>query len=105
MAAKYKKGDRVQVIAGKDKGKQGEILLVLRAKERAVVRGVNVARRHTRASQTSPGGIVDKEMPIAVSNLAHIDPNDDKPTRVGFKFLDDGRKVRFSKRSGEVIDS
>ena len=105
MAAKYKKGDRVQVIAGKDKGKQGEILLVLRAKERAVVRGVNVARRHTRAGQTSPGGIVDKEMPIAVSNLAHIDPKDDKPTRVGFKFLDDGRKVRFSKRSGEVIDS
>jgi len=105
MAAKYKKGDRVQVIAGKDKGKQGEILQVLRAKERAVVRGVNVARRHTRASQTSPGGIVDKEMPIAVSNLAHIDPKDDKPTRVGFKFLDDGRKVRFAKRSGEVIDS
>jgi large subunit ribosomal protein L24 len=105
MAAKYKKGDRVQVIAGKDKGKQGEILQVLRAKERAVVRGVNVARRHTRASQTSPGGIVDKEMPIAVSNLAHIDPKDEKPTRVGFKFLDDGRKVRFAKRSGEVIDS
>lgn len=105
MAAKYKKGDRVQVIAGKDKGKQGEILLVLRAKERAVVRGVNVARRHTRASQTSPGGIVDKEIPIAVSNLAHVDPKDDKPTRVGFKFLDDGRKVRFAKRSGEVIDS
>lgn len=105
MAAKYKKGDRVQVIAGKDKGKQGEILLVLRAKERAVVRGVNVARRHTRASQTSPGGIVDKEMPIAVSNLAHVDPKDDKPTRVGFKFLDDGRKLRFAKRSGEVIDS
>ena len=105
MAAKYKKGDRVQVIAGKDKGKQGEILLVLRAKERAVVRGVNVARRHTRASQTSPGGIVDKEMPIAVSNLAHVDPKDDKPTRVGFKFLDDGRKVRFAKRSGESIDS
>ena len=105
MAAKYKKGDRVQVIAGKDKGKQGEILQVLRAKERAVVRGVNVARRHTRASQTSPGGIVDKEMPIAVSNLAHIDPKDEKPARVGFKFLDDGRKVRFAKRSGEVIDS
>lgn len=105
MAAKYKKGDRVQVIAGKDKGKQGEILLVQRAEERVVVRGVNVARRHTRASQTSPGGIVDKEMPIAVSNLAHVDPKDDKPTRVGFKFLDDGRKVRFAKRSGEVIDS
>ena len=104
MAAKYKKGDRVQVIAGKDKGKQGEILLVLRAKERAVVRGVNVARRHTRASQTSPGGIVDKEMPIAVSNLAHVDPKDDKATRIGVKVLKDGRKVRFAKRSGEVID-
>ncbi|MEL0113297.1 MAG: 50S ribosomal protein L24, partial [Rickettsiales bacterium] len=95
----------VQVIAGKDKGKQGEILRVLTAKERAVVQGVNVARRHTRPSQTSPGGIVNKEMPIAVSNLAHIDPKDDKPTRVGFKFLDDGRKVRFAKRSGEVIDN
>ena len=105
MAAKYKKGDRVQVIAGKDKGKQGEILLILRAKERAVVRGVNVARRHTKASQTSPGGIVDKELPIAVSNLTHVDPKDDKPSRVGFKFLDDGRKVRFAKRSGEAIDS
>jgi len=105
MAAKYKKGDRVQVIAGKDKGKQGEILRVVTAKERAVVQGVNVARRHTRPSQTSPGGIVNKEMPIAVSNLAHIDPKDDKPTRVGFKFLDDGRKVRFAKRSGEVIDN
>ena len=68
----------MQVIAGKDKGKQGEILLILRAKERAVVRGVNVARRHTKASQTSPGGIVDKELPIAVSNLTHIDPKDDK---------------------------
>lgn len=105
MAAKYKKGDRVQVIAGKDKGKQGDILLVQRAKERAVVQGVNVARRHTRPSQTSPGGIVDKEMPIAVSNLAHIDPKDDKPTRVGFKHLDDGRKVRYAKRSGEIIDN
>ena len=105
MASKYKKGDRVQVIAGKDKGMQGEILQLLRAKERAVVRGVNIARRHTRPSQTTPGGIVDKEMPIAVSNLAHVDPKDDKPTRVGFKQLDDGRKVRFAKRSGEIIDN
>ena len=103
MAVKYKKGDRVLVIAGKDKGKQGEILRVLTAKERAVVQGVNVARRHTRPSQTSPGGIVNKEMPIAVSNLAHIDPKDDKPTRVGFKFLDDGRKVRFCKRCNEAL--
>ena len=104
MASKFKKGDRVQVLAGKDKGKKGEILNMLPASNRAVVQGVNVARRHTRPSQTSPGGIIDKEMPIAVSNLSHIDPKDDKPTRVGFKFLDDGRKVRFAKRSGEVID-
>ena len=70
-----------------------------------VVQGVNIARRHTRPSQTTTGGIIDKEMPIAVSNLSHIDPKDDQPTRVGFKFLDDNRKVRYAKRSGEIIDS
>ena len=96
---------RVQVIAGKDKGKQGEILQVQAANGRAVVQGVNIARRHTRPSQTTTGGIVDKEMPIAVSNLSHIDPKDNEPTRIGFKFLDDNRKVRYAKRSGEVIDS
>ena len=72
---------------------------------RVVVSGVNVARRHTRPSQTTPGGIVDKEMSLDVSNVSHLDPKDDKPTRVGFKTLDDGRKVRFAKRSGEVIDN
>ncbi|MEC7204452.1 MAG: 50S ribosomal protein L24, partial [Pseudomonadota bacterium] len=75
------------------------------ANGRAVVQGVNIARRHTRPSQTTTGGIVDKEMPIAVSNLSHIDPKDNEPTRIGFKFLDDNRKVRYAKRSGEVIDS
>jgi large subunit ribosomal protein L24 len=105
MAQKFKKGDRVQILAGKDKGKQGEILRMVPADNRAIVQGVNIARRHTRPTQSNPGGIVDKEMPIAISNLSHIDPNDDKPTRVGFKFLEDGRKVRVAKRSGEVIDS
>ena len=105
MSAKFKKGDRVQVISGKNKGRQGEIVKVIREKERVLVGGVNIARRHTRPSQTTPGGIIDKELPLAVSNLAHIDPKDDKPTRIGFKNLDDGRKVRFAKRSGEIIDS
>ena len=105
MSVKFKKGDHVQVIAGKDKGKQGDILSVVRGARRVIVSGVNVARRHTRPSQTTPGGIVDKEMPLDVSNVSHIDPKDDKPTRVGFKLLSDGRKVRFAKRSGEVIDN
>ena len=104
MAAKFKKGDRVEVIAGKDKGKQGDILTVVSGSRRVVVSGVNVARRHTRPSQTTPGGIVDKEMSLDVSNVL-ISTEDDKPTRVGFKTLDDGRKVRFAKRSGEVIDN
>ena len=105
MAAKFRKGDRVQVIAGKDKGKQGEILRVQSMNGRVIVQGVNIARRHTRPSQATTGGIIDKEMPIAVSNLSHIDPKDDQPTRIGFKFLDDNRKVRYAKRSGEIIDS
>jgi large subunit ribosomal protein L24 len=105
MAAKIKKGDRVTVLTGRDKGKVGEVLRVIPKDARAIVQGVNIAKRHTKPSQAGPGGIVDKEMPIAVSNLAHLDPKDDKPTRVGFKILDDGRKVRYAKRSGEVIDS
>jgi large subunit ribosomal protein L24 len=104
MAAKIKKGDTVVVTTGRDRGKRGEVLRVFPSENRAVVQGVNVAKRHTRASAASAGGIVDKELPIDVSNLAHIDPKDDKPTRVGFKVLEDGRKVRFAKRSGEVID-
>jgi len=105
MAAKVKKGDKVVVLAGRDKGKEGEVIEVRPAESRVVVRGVNVVKRHTRASMTSQGGIDEKEAPIAVSNVAHVDPKDNKPTRVGFRTLEDGRKVRFAKRSGEVIDA
>ena len=105
MAAKIRKGDRVVVLTGRDKGKNGEVMRMIPGGGRAIVQGVNIAKRHTRPTQAGPGGIIDKELPIAISNLAHLDPKDDKPTRVGFKFLDDGRKVRYAKRSGEVIDS
>jgi large subunit ribosomal protein L24 len=101
---KIKKGDNVVVIAGRDKGKSGEVLRVMPTESRLVVQGVHVARRHTRARMGDPGGIVEKELTIHVSNVAHIDPQSGKPTRVGFKFLDDGRKVRFARRSGEVMD-
>jgi large subunit ribosomal protein L24 len=101
---KIKRGDRVVVITGRDRGKQGEVLRVLRKDERLIVQGVNMVRRHTRPSATHPGGIVDKEASIHISNVAHVDPDGGRPTRVGYKFLDDGRKVRFAKRSGEVID-
>jgi len=104
MAAKIRKGDRVMVIAGRDKGKVGEVLKVMPKENRAIVRGVNVVKRHQRPTADQPGGIVEKEAPIHMSNLAHIDPKDNRPTRVGFKVLDDGRKVRYAKRSGEVID-
>ncbi|WP_218048886.1 MULTISPECIES: 50S ribosomal protein L24 [Curvivirga] len=105
MAAKIKKGDTVVITAGRDKGKQGEVLQVLPSDNRVVVAGVNMVKRHTRPSQTNAGGIVDKEAAIAVSNVALIDPKDGKATRVGFKTLEDGKKVRFAKKSGEVIDS
>ena len=101
---KIRKGDTVVVISGRDKGKSGEVLRVLPADMRAVVQGVNVARRHTKPRMGNPGGIVEKELPIHISNLAHIDPQSGKPTRVGYKFLEDGRKVRVARRSGEVID-
>jgi large subunit ribosomal protein L24 len=104
MAAKIRKGDRVMVIAGRDKGKVGEVLKVMPKENRAIVRGVNVVKRHQRPTADQPGGIVEKEAPVHMSNLAHIDPKDNRPTRVGFKVLDDGRKVRYAKRSGEVID-
>ena len=103
MALKFKKGDRVIVLAGRDKGKQGEILSVMPKENRAVVRGVNIVRRHTRQTAQTEGGILSKEAPIDLSNLAHEDPKDGKPTRVGFKFKEDGSKARFSKRSGELI--
>jgi large subunit ribosomal protein L24 len=104
MAAKIKKGDKVVVLAGKDKGKTGEVIEVRPSENRAVVRGVNIVRHHQRQSAKSEGGIVAKEAALDLSNLAVADPKDGKPTRVGFKLLDDGRKVRFAKRSGDVID-
>jgi large subunit ribosomal protein L24 len=102
---KIKKGDKVVVLAGRDKGKSGEVLRVLVADERVVVQGVNMVKRHTRQSPGQQGGIVEKEAAIHISNVAHIDPKSNKPTRVGYKFLGDGRKVRFAKRSGEVLDA
>ncbi len=101
---KIKKGDHVVVITGKDKGKKGEVLKVLPKENRAIVKGVSVIRKHQRQTAAQEGGIVTKEAPIHVSNLALEDPKDGKPTRIGYKFLKDGRKVRFAKRSGEVID-
>jgi len=101
---KIKKGDNVVVISGRDKGKQGEVLRVFPAESRLVVQGVHVARRHTRQSMREQGGIVEKELTIHVSNVAHIDPSSGKPTRVGYKTLDGGRKVRVARRSGEVLD-
>ncbi len=103
MALKIKKGDRVIVLTGRDKGKQGEVIAVMPKENRALVRGVNIVRRHQRQTANQTGGILSKEAPINVSNLAHEDPKDGKPTRVGFRFLEDGSKVRFAKRSGEVI--
>ena len=104
MAAKIKKGDRVIVLAGKDKGRTGEVIQMMPKEGKALVRGVNMVRRHQRQTATAEAGIVNKEAPIQVSNLALVDPKDGKATRVGFKVMDDGRKVRVAKRSGEVID-
>jgi len=101
---KIKKGDDVVVITGRDKGKTGEVLRVFPAELRAIVQGVNLAKRHTKPRMGDPGGIVEKELTIHISNIAHVDPQSRKPTRVGFRRLGDGRKVRFARRSGEVID-
>ena len=100
---KIKKGDHVIVLSGRDKGKHGEVISVRPKENRAIVRGVNVVRRHQKQTANQEGGIVSKEASIDVSNLALEDPKDGKPTRVGFKLLEDGSKVRFAKRSGEVI--
>jgi large subunit ribosomal protein L24 len=105
MAAKIKKGDKVVVIAGRDKGKSGEVLEVRPVEGRAVVRGVQLIKKHQKQTQTTQGGIITKEGTINLSNLAVADPKDGKPSRVGFKVLEDGRKVRFAKRSGEQIDA
>lgn len=105
MAAKIKKGDHVVVIAGKDKGRKGEVLKVFPKQSRVVVKGIKMVKRHMRPSQADPeGGIKQFEAPIHISNVAHLDPKEGKPTRVGFKTLKDGQKVRVTKKSGEVID-
>ena len=105
MAAKIKKGDTVVVLTGRDKGKEGEVVGIMPKEGKAFVQGVNMVKRHTRPSQTTQGGIVEKESKIDLSNLALKDPKDGQPTRVGFKIMEDGRKVRVAKRSGEVIDA
>jgi large subunit ribosomal protein L24 len=102
---KIKKGDNVVVTAGRDSGKKGTVLKVLPSEDRVIVQGVNVVKRHSKPSMAGPGGIVEKEAAIHVSNVAVADPKTGKPTRVGYKFLKDGSKVRFAKASGEVIDA
>ncbi|MBV9549962.1 MAG: 50S ribosomal protein L24 [Alphaproteobacteria bacterium] len=104
MMAHIKKDDNVIVISGRDKGKKGKVLKVLPKEERALVQGVNVVKRHQRQTQREQGGIVSKEAPVHLSNIAHVDPKSGKATRIGFKILADGKKVRFAKKSGEVID-
>ena len=104
MAAKIKKGDRVVVLTGRDSGRTGEVIQVMPKDERALVRGVNVVKKHQKQTMNQEGGIISKEAPIHLSNLAIADPKDGKPTRVGFRVLDDGRKIRFAKRSGDPID-
>lgn len=101
---KIKKGDKVVVLAGKDKGKRGEVIEVRRSESRVVVRGVNIVKRHTRPGPQGAGGVVDKEAPIHVSNVAIEDPKSGKASRVGYKLMEDGRKVRVARASGEVID-
>ncbi|MBH64848.1 MAG: 50S ribosomal protein L24 [Alphaproteobacteria bacterium] len=103
-ASKIRKGDQVIVLNGREKGKKGEVLRVLTKDSRVLVQGVNVVKRHTRPQTGNPGGIVEKEASLALSNVALVDPKTGEATRVGFRLLDDGRKVRFAKKSGEVVD-
>jgi large subunit ribosomal protein L24 len=105
MAARIRKGDTVEVIAGKNKGIRGEVLRVFPRAERALVAGVNIATKHTKPrGMGQPGGIVREEAPIHLSNVMLVDPKSEKRTRVGFRILEDGRKVRFAKATGEVIE-
>jgi large subunit ribosomal protein L24 len=104
MAAKIRKGDKVVVLTGRDKGRSGEVIEIRPRENRALVRGVNMVRRHQRQTAAQQGGIIAKEATVHLSNIAVADPKDGKPTRVGFKLLKDGRKVRVAKRSGEQID-
>ena len=101
---KLKKGDKVVVLAGKDKGRSGEIIQMMPKEGKALVSGINMMKRHQRQTASENAGIVSREAPIQVSNLGFADPKDGKPTRVGIKINDDGSKVRIAKRSGEVID-
>jgi large subunit ribosomal protein L24 len=101
---KIRKGDRVKVITGRSKGKVGDVLRVIAAEQRVVVSGVNMIKRHTKPGRTDAGGIVEREAAIHVSNVAILDPKSDKPTKIGFKFLEDGRKVRIARGSGETLD-
>ncbi len=106
MAAKIKKGDKVFIVSGKDKGKEGEVTKIIKTttnQDKALVQGINLVKRHRKPSQDNPGGIISEERPIQISNLMIVDPKTKKPTRVGFKFDKKGNKVRFSKKSGEVI--
>ena len=102
---KIKKGDKVIVTTGRDKGLSGEVLRINTKSNRVLVQGVNMIKRHQRPTQNVQGGIIEMEAAIHISNLAHIDPKDQKPTRVGLKTLEGERKVRFAKRSGEIIDT
>ncbi|PPR09630.1 MAG: 50S ribosomal protein L24 [Alphaproteobacteria bacterium MarineAlpha11_Bin1] len=104
MAARIKKGDEVIVISGRDKGKKGNVLKVLTEQNRVLVQGVHMVKRHQRQTQTEQGGIVEKEASIHVSNVALLDPEGGEASRIGFRTLEDGRKVRYARRSGEVID-
>lgn len=104
MSSNIRKGDKVVVISGSDKGKNGSVLKVFPKEDRALVQGVNLVKRHQRQTQTQQAGIVTKEAPIHLSNIAHADPKTGKATRIGLKTLGDGRRVRFAKKSGEVID-
>jgi large subunit ribosomal protein L24 len=103
LKSRLKKGDKVKVITGKDKGKEGEVVKVIKETNRVIVSGVNMAKKHQKPSMVSAGGIVEKELSIHASNVAMADPKDGSATKVGFKFLEDGKKVRFAKKSGEVI--
>jgi large subunit ribosomal protein L24 len=100
---KIKKGDKVKVITGKSKGRIGDVVKVFPKENKAIVSGVNVAKIHLKASRTSEGGISSKELPIHISNLSHIDPKTDEITKVGIKTLENGKRVRFAKKSGEII--
>ena len=100
---KIKKGDKVKVITGKSKGKVGDVLKVFPSDNKLIVAGVNLAKKHTKPTQVSEGGIIQKELPIHVSNVSHIDPKTNEITKIGYKILEDGKKVRFAKKSGEII--